>query len=118
MSEGVPERGPAVPGDEWLYRVIVRSAAEVWYPGGRVSSAAFHFPVFSVDIASRTTANDTLARFPPGSGLVAFLCSRGRELAFDAREEVDPAFPTNLAHATVYCDIPSHQRKKRARALA
>jgi hypothetical protein len=74
----------------------------------RISSAAFAFPVFSVDMASLATPEQTLSRFRPESGLVQFNCGAARRLGFDGRQEVDTRFPENSAHANVYCDLPKN----------
>ncbi len=111
-------RGPSVDVAENLYRAITCSEwwkAELRQP----SSAAFNYPKFSVDIASRCTVEEALARRrKPGCGLVRFNCGAARELGFDARDELDPDFPDNETHANVYCDFGSKRRKKRARELA
>ncbi len=84
----------------------------------RVSSAAFSYPVFSVDVASLAKSPEmTLSRFLPGTGLVAFSCRLARELGYDPRHEVDPNYPGNLAHANVYAPI-GHRRKSAAKKLA
>lgn len=115
MSEPVPH-GPPLSNDERLLRVI----APVWWvsEAGRVSSAAFSWPVFSVDRASLTTAEATLSRFDRASGLAEFGCVECRPLGFDPRDELDPAHPDNKAHAHVYHSGPNNRRKAAARRLA
>lgn len=108
-------RGPAVPDTDTLYRVILPKAAAVWFPDGVLSSAAFNYPVFSTDAASLSTAEQTLARWEPGSIVIAFNCGEARALGFDARFEPEQG---NDAHANVYCDHPPKERKRRARQLA
>jgi len=112
-----PPSGPRVGDHEDLYRAITY---KYWWNAqrGRPSSAAFNYPVFSVDIASLTTPAQTLGRFCVGSGLVAFNCGEAAKLGFDARHEKDENFPNNDAHAHVYCEFPNKQRKKQARKLA
>jgi hypothetical protein len=115
MSEPVPSRGPPVPDEDTLYRVIVPTAAAVWFPGGILSSAAFSHPVFSTDIARLTTPEQTLTRWPVGSGIVAFNAGKARVIGFDARHEPEHG---NDSHANIYCNCPTKERKRRARQLA
>jgi hypothetical protein len=115
MSD-VASRGPEVDGVEDLYRGV--TTRDWWVASeGRPSSAAFSFPIFSVDVASKTTIERTLSHLRQGSGIVAFSCWRARELGFDARWEIDANFPENFAHAHVYCDLPKSRRKTRAQEL-
>lgn len=109
--------GPHVPDGDDLYRVITNSN---WWKTDTdsPSSAAFSYPVFSADIASKSSPKKTLCRFQPGSGLVRFNCGEARVIGFDPREEPDPRCPENLAHANVYTEAGSSQRKKKARKLA
>jgi hypothetical protein len=110
-------RGPEVAATEELYRGITHPS---WWVAeeGRISSAAFSFPTFSVDVASIAgSPSHTLGHLPPCSGLVAFNCGQARSLSFDARQEIDPDHPQNLAHAHIYSDLPNKQRKKKAQAL-
>lgn len=119
MAEPEPA-GPPVAGHEDAYRAIL-------YPwqwneaGNRPSSAAFDEEVFSVDVASRTTPAATRSRFRMVLQLVQFNCGRARAIGFDTRDELDPNFPENMAHAHVYFldygQFPKPQRKKRARKL-
>lgn len=110
-------RGPQVPDGDHLYRVITTSD---WWKAATdtPSSAAFKHPSFSADIASKSSPKKTLDRFDIGSGLVSFNCGDARVIGFDSREEPDPEFPKNLAHANVYNDAGSSERKRRARKLA
>lgn len=63
MSE--PARGAEVPTSETLSRAI--TSRDWWVAAeNRVSSAAFAFPVFSVDRASLATPEQTLSHFPSG----------------------------------------------------
>jgi hypothetical protein len=110
---GTEGRGPPVDDAEQLLRVI---GVEWWLAAeGRVSSAAFSWPKFSVDRASMTTPEATLARFSPGSGIAEFNCGGARNLGFDTRAEPENG---NDAHAHVYCDHPNNKRKAAARKLA
>jgi hypothetical protein len=109
------DRGTPVPDADTLHRVITPAAAAAWFPNGLLSSAAFSFPVFSVDIARLSTPEQTLARWPVGSGIVGFNCGQARQLGFDARHEPEHG---NGAHANVYNDFPTNERKRRARQLA
>ena len=109
-TEGVP-----VGEEEELYRCI---AYPNWWneEEQRITSAAFKFPCFSVDVASLAVSPETtLLRFRPGTGLVAFSCRLARDLGCDIRLEPDPNCPENLAHAHVY--MPSAKRKIIARKL-
>ena len=109
--------GPEVPSAEELYRGL--STPQWWVAEEkRPSSAAFRFPVFSVDLASLAGSPETtLAHLPKGSGLVSFNCGGARALGFDARLEIDPNHPDNKAHANVYSGHPSSQRKRMAQKL-
>lgn len=108
--------GPPVPDREDVYRAIL-------YPYGwveernRPSSAAFDADVFSVDLKSRTTPQQTAARFRGVSRLAEFNCGQARQVDFDTRDELDPDRPDNLAHAHVYFTGGSG-RKSRAKRLA
>jgi hypothetical protein len=107
--------GPPVGDEEVLYRCI---AYPNWWneEEQRITSAAFKFPCFSVDVASLAGSPDaTLSRFRAGTGLVAFTCREARELGCDVRLELDPAQPGNQAHAHVY--VPTEKRKTIARKL-
>jgi hypothetical protein len=113
-ATGDPQ-GPPVGDDEELYRCI---AQPHWWDAQerRITSAAFKFPCFSVDVASLVGSPDaTLARFRPGTGLVAFSCRAAKELGCEIRLEVDPNCPGNSAHAHVY--MPVEKRKAIARKL-
>jgi hypothetical protein len=107
--------GPPVGDDEELFRCI---AQPHWWNDHerRITSAAFKFPCFSVDVASLAGSPEvTLARFRPGTGLVAFSCRAARDLGCDIRLETDPNDPGNAAHAHVY--MPAEKRKTVARKL-
>lgn len=120
MSDEVPH-GPVVPDDEDVNRAVLYPH---WWKADvqRPSSAAFDAAVFSVDVASKTTPAETLARFNPGTGLVQFNCGEARTLGFDTRDEPDDQFPDNVAHAHVYfeyyAELKRSRRKRRARDLA
>jgi hypothetical protein len=107
--------GPAVPDDDVLWRIIPPLARATWFPMGVLSSAAFAFPVFSTDIERLTNQNDSLARWPAGSGIVAFDCATARSLDFDPRHEPEHG---NTVHANVYSSFSNNERKRRARQLA
>jgi hypothetical protein len=82
----------------------------------RITSAAFKFPCFSVDVASLAgSPESTLSRFLPGTGLVVISCRAAKELGCDVRLEPDPHCPENQAHAHVY--VPVEKRKTIARKL-
>src|SRR4051812_47318744 len=89
--------GPPVADDEELYRCIM-------YPNWwieeeeRISSLAFKFPRFSVDVVSLAGSPEaTLARFLPGTGLVVFACGVAKQLGCDVRLEPDEQYPDNQA---------------------
>lgn len=108
--------GPEVPENETLRRAI--TSHDWWVAAeNRISSAAFTFPVFSVDMTSLATREQTLSRFRIGAGLVEFNTGSARQLGFDARQEIDARFPDNLAHANVYCVLAKNERKRRAQQL-
>ena len=101
--------GPPVGDDEELYRCI---AHPNWWneQEQRITSAAFKFPCFSVDVVSIAgSPMATLSRFWAGTGLVVFFGGVARELGCDVRLELDPMCPENLAHAHVY--MPAEKRK-------
>src|SRR5262249_2408963 len=107
--------GPPVGDDKDLYRCI---AHPHWWdePEQRVTSAAFKFPCFSVDVASLAGSPEaTLSRFRPGTGLVVFSCRVAKKLGCDVRLEPDPNHPENSSHAHVY--MPVERRKTVARKL-
>jgi hypothetical protein len=105
--------GPPVADDEHLLRGILR--AEWWdSESGHLSSAIFGFPRFSAFIASMRSEEELLQRFRPGSGIVRFHCGTARLLGFDARHEPEQG---DDAHANVYCNLKSSQRKRHARML-
>lgn len=113
--------GPLVDDTEDAYRAIL-------YPWqwveqlDRPSSAAFDEDVFSVELASRTTPDETRGRFQFVLELVAFNCGDARGIGLETRDELDPLHPDNKAHAHVYFtgyhDLSSKQRKAKARRLA
>jgi len=111
---------PPVPDGEGLLRAVTNSA---WWLAdqGRVSTATFEPPVFSVDQASRSSLADTAGRFRDVAVVVEFNCGVARGINLDAHDEIDSVDPTNLAHANVYCtdfeDVPKKKRKSRLRAF-
>jgi hypothetical protein len=108
-----PSRGPEVPGHEDLLRTIVRP--EWWDPDEQhLSSGIFGFPKFSAYIASMTSEDAVLGRFPAGCGMVQFNCGTARDLGFDARHEPEQG---EQSHANIYCGHTGNKRKKQARAL-
>jgi hypothetical protein len=115
------QAGPLLADTEDVYRAIL--CLEWWSEERRrPSSAAFDAEVFSVDVKSKTTPQQTAARFRSVTRLAEFNCGDARELGFESRDELDPKEPDNLAHAHVYfldyrATNPS-QRKKKARKLA
>ena len=114
------ERGPAVPDKENAYRAILYPH---WWVEDREgpSSAAFDDPVFSVDIASRTTPIESANRFRNVNKIAEFNCGEARGLGFDTRDEPDELHPDNNAHAHVYFEdydeLGKKKRKRRIRHL-
>jgi hypothetical protein len=86
----------------------------MWLPDGQISSAAFNYDCFSVELASRATRAETFARLPKSVAVAEFRCGLARGLGFDARDEPEAG---NDAHANVY-DVVVSGRKRRARQLA
>ncbi len=119
MSSG-SQPGPLVADTEDVYRALLYPS---WWveEERRPSSAAFDEAIFSVDVKSRTTPQQTAARFKDVTHLAEFNCGRARTIGFETRDELDPNQPDNLAHAHVYflgySDTNSNQRKKKARKL-
>ena len=110
--------GPSVGDNDDLYRALVQSS---WWVAeeNRVSSAAFSFPVFSVNVASLVGSPEaSLSRFEPGSGLASVSCASVKAAGGDPRLEKDPENPDNHAHANVYMPIRNADRKRAARKLA
>jgi hypothetical protein len=112
MTEKQLRREPVAPQED-LYRVI----SPEWFKERRISSVAFDWPFFSVDVASLTTVERTLSRFRLESGLVSFNCGEATEIGFRALHEVDPDYPNNDAHAHVYSDGRRSERKRRSQRL-
>lgn len=115
------ERGPLLPDSDNVYRAIL---SPTWWPddSDRPSSAAFSDDIFSVDVKSRTTPQETASRFRNVTRLAEFNCGEAKAIGFEARDEPDPNQPDNLAHAHVYfLDFHAtnkNQRKIKARKLA
>lgn len=113
--------GPLVDDAEDAYRAILYPWQWVEHLD-RPSSAAFDEEVFSADLASRTTPEQTRGRFRFVLELVAFNCGGARRIGFETRDEIDALHPENTAHAHVYLigyrDLSSKQRKAKARRLA
>jgi len=116
-------RGPEVYRGEDVYRAIT---VPTWWIAGRgqpLSSAAFNWPNFSVNIASLMTLDKAVRHLKyvlksPKGGIVAFNCGDAKDLDFDTYKEPDPAHPENRAHANVYSDGSHSKRKTRAKKLA
>jgi len=109
--------GPVVADDETLFRCLTFYK---WYNHAekRVSSAAFSFPRFSVEIASISgSAAATLAPFLAGTGLASIHCGFAKSLGCDPRQEKDEIRPDNEAHAHVYMPA-GDKRKSAAKKLA
>jgi hypothetical protein len=120
MANGA-ERGSLIADTEDVYRAILYPH---WWveEKNRPSSAAFDEAFFSVDVKSKTTPQQTSARFRNVTRLAEFNCGRAKEIDFETRDELDPNQPDNLAHAHVYFlgydSFNEKQRKKKARKLA
>jgi hypothetical protein len=120
MANGT-ELGSLIADSEDVYRAILYPH---WWveEKSRPSSAAFDEAVFSVDVKSKTTPQQTSARFRNVTRLAEFNCGQARAIDFETRDELDPAQPDNLAHAHVYSlgyeTFNEKQRKKKARKLA
>lgn len=118
------ERGPSVPDHEELFRAI--TVPDWWLADPerpRPRSAAFSYPSFSTNIASMILLDGAIRHLAevlrcPNGAIVGFSCRMAKELGFDPRQELDPAHPDNLAHANVYSDGGSSERKRRAKRLA
>ncbi len=118
-------RGPQVDPREDLYRAV--DVPEWWdlsVAPPRVRSFAFkvHSP-FSVNIASIIGLDGALHHMEdvlhcPDGGIVSFNCGDARSIRFDARQELDPQYPDNKAHAHVYYDGTNSRRKRDAKAMA
>ncbi len=116
-------RGPEVAPAENLYRAI---HSQQWWIAGRaqpLSSAAFSWPVFSVNIVSLMSLEDAVRHLrevlkSAKGGIVMFNCASAKGLGFDPRKEPDPNYPQNKAHANVYSDGSDSNRKTRAKKLA
>jgi len=115
MNPDLP--GPIVPEHEDMFRGI--TTLDWWVADeSRPSSAAFRNPDFSVDIVSLAVSPDhTLAHLRTGSGIVQFNSGEAQGIGLIPRQEPDPDHPENHAHANVYNEGNSNQRKKRAQQL-
>lgn len=71
---------------------------------------------------SKTTPQQTAARFQNVTRLAEFNCGQARGIGFETRDELDLNQPVNFAHAHVYFlsyhTFNHNQRKKKARKLA
>jgi hypothetical protein len=120
MSSGT-QPASLIPDTEDVYRAILYPH---WWveEKNRPSSAAFDEEIFSVDVKSKTTPQQTSARFQNVTRLAEFNCGQARGIGFETRDERDPNQPGNLAHAHVYFlgyhTFNQNQRKKKARKLA
>src|SRR5262245_33878882 len=102
-NDDIVPSGPRLADHESLYRAV--TVPTWWDPQTkRASSAAFKWPVFSVDVASRLNHDplEMLHRFATGTGVVEFMSGEARLLGCDPRDEPDPQEPNNKAHAHVY----------------
>jgi hypothetical protein len=116
-------RGPEVAPAENLYRAI---HDQRWWIADRaqpLSSAAFSWPVFSVNIATLMSLEEAVRHLrevlkSEKGGIVAFNCGDAKGLGFDPRKEADQNYPQNKAHANVYSDGNDSKRKTRAKKLA
>src|SRR4051794_34537228 len=99
MSSGT-QPAPLVADTEDVYRAILYPH---WWveEKSRPSSAAFDEETFSVDVKTKTTPQQTAARFQNVTRFAEFNCGRAREIGFETRDELDLNQPGNLAHAHV-----------------
>ena len=102
--------GSLVADAEDVYRAILYP---YWWveEKSRPSSAAFDEEVLSVDVKSRTTPQQTAARFRNVTRNAEFNCGQARVIGFETRNELDPAQPDNLAHARVFPRLRHVQRE-------
>jgi len=113
-------RGPEIPAEEYLLRAIVRP--EWWNVAeNRLSSGVLSHSKFSAFVESLIPPEHPLRSlpngsppFPDGAGILRFNSGEARRHDFDARHEPEN---DDDAHANVYCDLNSNQRKKRIREL-
>ena len=116
------ERGPEVDSADELYRAV--HLPDWWNSEiNRVRSAAFNWPSFSTNIASIIGEAGAIEHLHevlkcPDGGIVGFSCGLAKQLGFDPRQEPDPNYPANNAHANVYYDGSTSSRKRRAKELA
>lgn len=114
MTSSSLTRGPEIPAEETWRRALLSD----WIPEGVLSSAAFNYSKFSVELESRATRAETFSRLTKSVAVAEVNCGLARTIGYDARDESDPDYPENKAHAHVYRDVPSSKRKARARELA
>lgn len=111
MCRAVADRGPAIPSDEDLFRMVPADFVK----GGVVSSGAFNYrDCFSVEVVSRSGGPDeSLARVRAACAVIRFNCGCAREFGgMDPRDERDESHPENVAHAHVYTNDESGGRRK------
>ncbi|MBX9656384.1 hypothetical protein K2Y11_22440 [bacterium] len=113
--ENVPR--PAIDDTDDLIRYLTNPK---WYvkEERRISSAAFSFERFSVDVDRLTTWTDRVATFYPGTGAVSLECIVVRSNNADAILETDENDPSNAAHAHVYYQCGASARKRAAKRIA
>lgn len=116
-ADSAVHRGPVVDDTEELLRALTHRS---WYDADtkRISSAAFGFPQFSVDIASIAGSTEaTLQQFKPGTGLTRINCGRTKQIGCAVHQERDDRNPDNKAHAHVYVPGKSSHRKRLAQQI-
>jgi hypothetical protein len=105
--------GPKVDEVEALHRALY----PYWWDQEtqKVSSSAFSFDVFSVDIASRTSLQATCDRFPNSTAIAEFNCGVAVHMGYDARLEPNPDDPEHVSHSNVYTGEQTKGVKKAMR---
>ena len=100
-----------VDSSQILYRALLKKSWMQMNSDGTMSVVDAAFvpkqlgePI-SVDIATLTTAADSLKKFKPETGLASFPCQVALNVDCRVVRELDPSQPDNLAHAHVY--LPS-----------
>jgi hypothetical protein len=109
-------RGPVVADVEDVYRVI--NVRHWWVSSEhRISSAAFAWPCFSVNVVSRSSIDACFRFVPDARGVVQFNVGAAREIGCPTHDEADPDYPENAGHAHVYTDEQNSARKRKAQRL-
>ncbi len=124
MLEGNPLGAQVDPREDLLRALVVRDWWDLNVDPPRVRSFAFKVSTpFSVNVASMIGLEGAVRHMVevlhcPDGGIVSFNCGEARNVGFDARDELDPHYHDNKAHANVYYWGSSSRRKRDAKALA